>query len=222
MQRYPLWRQVDNLETVLELCAFVEALLQGLASASEERWRTKRVWLLLQLLCACQRCLSLRGDCRPLLNLMEQLVPTCQQVWHHRLFFSLLLLLLLLLFTCIVLRRSCHWKSCWWAWPCSCLRPPQLSRTACSDLVNNGALTQSLNMFSVFFARLSFAKSTYIEERVEYLCRIDTFKWAFSQLSLPVNVHCIFSVLTAFEDLKSVIYLKKGSKVHMWCAPEQS
>lgn len=75
---------MDSLETVLELCGFVEALLRGLAPASEERWRETRVWLLLQLLCACQRCLGLRGDCRPLLNLMEQLVPVCQQVGRHR------------------------------------------------------------------------------------------------------------------------------------------
>nr|XP_046235770.1 focadhesin isoform X2 [Scatophagus argus]XP_046235771.1 focadhesin isoform X2 [Scatophagus argus] len=71
--------QVDSVEAVLELCAFVEALLQGLMAAPEESWRTERVGLLLQLLCACQRCLDLNGDCRPLLSLLQQLLPSCQQ-----------------------------------------------------------------------------------------------------------------------------------------------
>ncbi|TMS01998.1 hypothetical protein E3U43_007538 [Larimichthys crocea] len=71
--------QVDCVEAVLELRGFVEALLQGLVPDSEERWRTERAGLLLQLLCASQRCLSLNGDCRPLLNLIQQLLPTCQQ-----------------------------------------------------------------------------------------------------------------------------------------------
>uniref|UniRef100_A0A8C9XIW8 Focadhesin n=1 Tax=Sander lucioperca TaxID=283035 RepID=A0A8C9XIW8_SANLU len=60
--------QVDSVEAVLELCGFLGALLQGLAPATEQRWRSQRVGLLLQLLCACQRCLKLNGDCRPLLN----------------------------------------------------------------------------------------------------------------------------------------------------------
>ncbi|XP_076581516.1 focadhesin [Chaetodon auriga] len=71
--------QVDSVEAVLELCGFVDALLQGLIPASGDRWRTERVGLLLQLLCACQRCLTLNGDCRPLLNLLQQLLPACQQ-----------------------------------------------------------------------------------------------------------------------------------------------
>ena len=32
----------------------------------------------------------------------------------------------------IVMCRSCQWTSCWWVWPCSCSRPLQLSRPACS------------------------------------------------------------------------------------------
>ncbi|KAM8747268.1 focadhesin [Acanthopagrus schlegelii] len=71
--------QVDSVEAVLELCGFISALLQGLVSASEEHWRAERVGLLLQLLCACQRCLSLNGDCRPLLSLLQKLLPVCQQ-----------------------------------------------------------------------------------------------------------------------------------------------
>ncbi|XP_053199817.1 focadhesin [Scomber japonicus] len=71
--------QVDSVEAVLELRGFMDTLLQGLAGASEERWRTERVGLMLQLLCACQRCLKLSGDCRPLLSLMQQLLPACQQ-----------------------------------------------------------------------------------------------------------------------------------------------
>uniref|UniRef100_A0A8C9XND2 Focadhesin n=1 Tax=Sander lucioperca TaxID=283035 RepID=A0A8C9XND2_SANLU len=60
--------QVTQSTAVLELCGFLGALLQGLAPATEQRWRSQRVGLLLQLLCACQRCLKLNGDCRPLLN----------------------------------------------------------------------------------------------------------------------------------------------------------
>ncbi|XP_029310314.1 focadhesin [Cottoperca gobio] len=74
--------QVDSVEAVLELCGFVDALLQGLVPASEEeeeRWRTERAELLLQLLCACQCCLKLNGNCRPLLNLLQKLLPVCQQ-----------------------------------------------------------------------------------------------------------------------------------------------
>ncbi|KAM9335629.1 focadhesin [Symphorus nematophorus] len=71
--------QVDSVEAVLELCGFMGTLLQGLIVASEERWRTERAGLLLQLLCACQRCLSLNGDCRPLLHLLQQLLPACKQ-----------------------------------------------------------------------------------------------------------------------------------------------
>ncbi|AWO95702.1 putative focadhesin isoform 2 [Scophthalmus maximus] len=71
--------QVDSVEAVLELCGFIDALLHGLLRGSEEQWRTERARLLLQLLCACQRCLRLNGDCRPLLKLLQQLLPACQQ-----------------------------------------------------------------------------------------------------------------------------------------------
>ncbi|XP_028988970.1 focadhesin isoform X2 [Betta splendens] len=71
--------QVDSVEAVLELCGFVDALLQGLLQAPEASWRKERAELLLQLLCACHRCLQLNGDCRPLLSLMQQLLPSCRQ-----------------------------------------------------------------------------------------------------------------------------------------------
>lgn len=71
--------QVDSVEAVLEMQGFVGALLQGLAGTSTEHWKTERAGLLLQLLCACHRCLQLHGDCRPLLELIQQLLPTCQQ-----------------------------------------------------------------------------------------------------------------------------------------------
>ncbi|XP_035531603.1 focadhesin [Morone saxatilis] len=71
--------QVDCVEALLELCGFADALLQGLVLASEKRWRNESVGLLLQLLCACQRCLQLNGDCRPFLSLIQQLLPACQQ-----------------------------------------------------------------------------------------------------------------------------------------------
>lgn len=38
----------------------------------------------------------------------------------------------MLCLTLVFICRSCHWMSCWWAWPCSCWRPLQLSRPACS------------------------------------------------------------------------------------------
>ncbi|XP_037335022.2 focadhesin [Pungitius pungitius] len=71
--------QVDSVEAVLELCGFVDALFQNLVPAPKERWRTERVGLLLHLLCACQRCLELNGDCRPLLNVLQRVLPTCHQ-----------------------------------------------------------------------------------------------------------------------------------------------
>ncbi|XP_010791126.1 focadhesin-like, partial [Notothenia coriiceps] len=70
--------QVDSVEAVLEFCGFVDALLQVLVPAPEQ-WRSERVGLTLQLLCACRRCLRLNADCRPLLNLLQQLLPACQQ-----------------------------------------------------------------------------------------------------------------------------------------------
>ncbi|XP_062239752.1 focadhesin [Platichthys flesus] len=71
--------QVNSVEAVLELCGFINALLQVLLRAPEEQWRSERARLLLQLLCACQRCLRLNRDCRPLLKLLLQLLPACQQ-----------------------------------------------------------------------------------------------------------------------------------------------
>ncbi|KAG7495749.1 focadhesin [Solea senegalensis] len=71
--------QVDSVEAVLELCGFINALLQALLQRPEERWRSERAALLAHLLCACQRCLGLNGDCRPLLKLLQQLLLPCQQ-----------------------------------------------------------------------------------------------------------------------------------------------
>ncbi|XP_056883084.1 focadhesin [Takifugu flavidus] len=71
------YMQVDNMEAVLELCEFVAALLQTLL-AFEERWRKERAELLLQMLCVSHRCLVINGDCRPLLSLMQQLLPHCR------------------------------------------------------------------------------------------------------------------------------------------------
>ncbi|KAM9717713.1 focadhesin [Menidia menidia] len=73
------YMQLDSVEAVLELCGFVETLVQPLTEAPGACWLTERAGLLVQLLCACQRCLQLNGDCRPLLNLMQRLLPTCQQ-----------------------------------------------------------------------------------------------------------------------------------------------
>uniref|UniRef100_A0A087XI00 Focadhesin n=1 Tax=Poecilia formosa TaxID=48698 RepID=A0A087XI00_POEFO len=70
--------QVNSVEAVLELCGFVDALLQGLMDAPGELWATERARLLVQLLCACHQCLKLNGDCRPLLSLIQKLLPACK------------------------------------------------------------------------------------------------------------------------------------------------
>uniref|UniRef100_A0A8C5EA82 DUF3730 domain-containing protein n=1 Tax=Gouania willdenowi TaxID=441366 RepID=A0A8C5EA82_GOUWI len=71
---------LQHLEAVLELCGFVDALLPHLLRVTGDGWRTQKVQLLLWLLCICQRCLKFNGDCRPVLHLMQQLLPACQQV----------------------------------------------------------------------------------------------------------------------------------------------
>ncbi|XP_030579046.1 focadhesin [Archocentrus centrarchus] len=71
--------QVDSVEAIMELCAFVGALLEDLIGARGDQWKTERAGMALQLLCACRRCLELNGDCRPLLSLIQQLLPACQQ-----------------------------------------------------------------------------------------------------------------------------------------------
>lgn len=75
-----VWLQVDSLEAVVELCGFLAALLPVLGSAAGERWRSERTRLLLHLLCLCELCLSAGGDCRPVVGLMLQLLPSCQPV----------------------------------------------------------------------------------------------------------------------------------------------
>ncbi|CAM9271163.1 unnamed protein product, partial [Lampetra planeri] len=71
---------LDSVEAVLELCGFMDALLLALSVSSDERWRSERVGLLLQLLCACHLGLQLNADCRPLVGLMQGLLPSCQQL----------------------------------------------------------------------------------------------------------------------------------------------
>uniref|UniRef100_A0A669B4I4 Focadhesin n=1 Tax=Oreochromis niloticus TaxID=8128 RepID=A0A669B4I4_ORENI len=66
--------QVDSVEAVLELCAFVGALLQDLTGTSGDQWKPEKAVLALQLLCACRRCLELNGDCRPIIGLIQQLL----------------------------------------------------------------------------------------------------------------------------------------------------
>uniref|UniRef100_A0A665V3H8 Focadhesin n=1 Tax=Echeneis naucrates TaxID=173247 RepID=A0A665V3H8_ECHNA len=75
------------VEGVLELCGFFDALLQGLVRAPGEHWQTERAKLILHLLCSCQHCLKLNGDCRPLLGLLQQLLPSCQQVTYQQHYF---------------------------------------------------------------------------------------------------------------------------------------
>ncbi|KAM6949612.1 focadhesin-like [Aplochiton taeniatus] len=69
--------QIDSVEAVLELTSFVQALLPTIIRSQGEQWRCERSRLALQLLCACQLSLKLSGDCRPLLQILHQLVPNC-------------------------------------------------------------------------------------------------------------------------------------------------
>uniref|UniRef100_A0A1A7WHK4 Focadhesin n=1 Tax=Iconisemion striatum TaxID=60296 RepID=A0A1A7WHK4_9TELE len=71
--------QLDSVEAVLELCGFVDALLQTLIEAPGEFWVRERAGLVLQLLCVCEQCLKLNGDCRSLLLLIQELLPACKQ-----------------------------------------------------------------------------------------------------------------------------------------------
>lgn len=75
-----MWLQVDSLEAVVELCGFLAALLPVLGSAAGEPWRSERTRLLLHLLCLCELCLGVGGDCGPVVGLMLQLLPSCQPV----------------------------------------------------------------------------------------------------------------------------------------------
>ncbi|XP_077445781.1 focadhesin isoform X2 [Stigmatopora argus] len=70
---------VDKVEDALELDWFIGALLPHLAGEGREPRKGEKIRLLLQLLCACQRCLSFSGDCRPLVGLMTELLPTCRE-----------------------------------------------------------------------------------------------------------------------------------------------
>ncbi|KAM9833274.1 focadhesin isoform 2-T2 [Syngnathus typhle] len=70
---------VDDVEAALELQWLISALLPALSEKREDAWTSQRVRLLLQLLCACQSCLSFGGDCRPLVGLMTEIIPTCRQ-----------------------------------------------------------------------------------------------------------------------------------------------
>uniref|UniRef100_A0A8K9UM34 DUF3730 domain-containing protein n=1 Tax=Oncorhynchus mykiss TaxID=8022 RepID=A0A8K9UM34_ONCMY len=59
------------------LRGLVEAMIPALEVAD---WGSERAQLALQLLCACQLSLKLSGDCRPLLQLLHQLLPTRTEV----------------------------------------------------------------------------------------------------------------------------------------------
>uniref|UniRef100_A0A3Q3XJJ0 Uncharacterized protein n=1 Tax=Mola mola TaxID=94237 RepID=A0A3Q3XJJ0_MOLML len=100
------YMQVDSMEAVLELCGFVDSLLQGLFLVTKERWRTESAGLLLQLLCACQRCLKLNGDELPLDELVMGVAllllkaPAAQQSSLLSLLSPVLVLPLLQLLSC--------------------------------------------------------------------------------------------------------------------------
>lgn len=70
---------METAEAALELCELAAALLRS-PLAWEERWRGERVGLLLHLLGVSRRRLTLQGDCRPPVRLMQQLLPLCRQV----------------------------------------------------------------------------------------------------------------------------------------------
>ncbi|XP_075896591.1 focadhesin isoform X2 [Nelusetta ayraudi] len=86
--------QVDSLEAVVELCGFLAALLPVLASAAGEPCRSERTRLLLHLLCLCELCLRVGGDCGPVVGLMLQLLPSCRPLPLDHLLMGITLLLL--------------------------------------------------------------------------------------------------------------------------------
>ncbi|XP_019714030.1 focadhesin isoform X2 [Hippocampus comes] len=131
---------VDCVETVLELHWMIGALLPSLSVKRREPWRSERLRHLLQLLCACQRCLSFSGDCRPLVGLMTELVPTCRQELP---FDELLMGVALLLFEAPAAQQSSllslvltlvpeHTELSQWLSPVLVL--PVLQLLSCSDL----------------------------------------------------------------------------------------
>ncbi|XP_038155293.1 focadhesin [Cyprinodon tularosa] len=131
--------QVDSVEAVLELSGFVDILLQGLMEASGELWETERVRLLVQLLCACHQCLRVNGDCRPLLNLMQQLLPACKVCPVDELMMGVALLLpeapalqqSSLLRLALTLAPE---EEEWSPWPSPVLLLPVLQLLSCSQL----------------------------------------------------------------------------------------
>ncbi|KAJ8397874.1 hypothetical protein AAFF_G00435630 [Aldrovandia affinis] len=69
---------VDSVTAVVELGQFVEALCPPLLRGGG-RWRAERAQLALQLLCASELSLGIRGECAPFVRLVHQLLPTCSQ-----------------------------------------------------------------------------------------------------------------------------------------------
>uniref|UniRef100_A0A8K9WY35 DUF3730 domain-containing protein n=1 Tax=Oncorhynchus mykiss TaxID=8022 RepID=A0A8K9WY35_ONCMY len=80
------------------LRGLVEAMIPALEVAD---WGSERAQLALQLLCACQLSLKLSGDCRPLLQLLHQLLPTLQSPTIP------------LPLPCAVWRRGWRWRVRW-------------------------------------------------------------------------------------------------------------
>ncbi|XP_077597799.1 focadhesin [Stigmatopora nigra] len=95
---------VDKVEDALELDWFIGALLPHLAEEGPKPYKDEKIRLLLQLLCACQRCLGFSGDCRPLVCLMTRLLPTCREELPLN---ELLMGVALLLFEAPAPQQSC-------------------------------------------------------------------------------------------------------------------
>ncbi|XP_054608420.1 focadhesin isoform X3 [Dunckerocampus dactyliophorus] len=159
---------VDCVEAVLELHGFVRALLPSLLQRCEEPWRSERVKILLQLLCTCQRCLMLNGDCRPLASLMMQLLPSCQQELPLD---ELLMGVALLLFEAPAAQQSCllslvltlvpeHTELSPWLSPVLVL--PVLQLLSCSELTEPLAerYTHALNKNLAGSVLCSISKQT--------------------------------------------------------------
>ncbi|XP_061524967.1 focadhesin isoform X1 [Phycodurus eques] len=143
---------VDCVEAVLELHWFIRALLPSLSKKREEPWTSERGRLLLQLLCASQRCLSFNGDCRPLVGLMTQFIPTCPQELSLD---ELLMGLALLLFEAPAAQQSSllslvltlvpeHTELSQWLSPVLVL--PVLQLLSCSDLTEPLAERRTHNL----------------------------------------------------------------------------
>ncbi|XP_054914412.1 focadhesin isoform X2 [Poeciliopsis prolifica] len=224
--------QVDSVEAVLELCGFVDALLQSLLDAPGDLWATERARLLVQLLCACHQCLKLNGDCRPLLSLIQQLLPACK-VWPvDELMMGVALLLceappdqqnsLLRLALCLSPEKAdlSHWLS-------PVLILPVLQLLSCSQLTKPLAdpVTDSLNQSLAHSLLRSINKPTK-KARQEDICLLALKATQAIAAADPCQVPSLIPVLlfklskeTNPDLIHSVLNCLPNLGTHKLCVP---